>query len=156
MSAASAASQVVLVSAALLLFYVAVTDLREFKIRNDLVVVLVLLYFAHALLSGRWVSLHWHIGFALLMFALMLFAYAQNLMGGGDLKLLTVGFLWSGVECALPFVLILCVFALGHTLAARMGWVRAQWVNGRIKVPFAPSIAAGLIAIYLGGCLKPM
>jgi Flp pilus assembly protein protease CpaA len=141
--------------AATLLFYVAVTDLREFKIRNELIGVLVLLYFAHALVSGRWVSLHWHIGFALLMFSLMLFAYKQNLMGGGDLKLLTVGFLWSGVECAVPFVLILCVFALLHTLVAKRGWVQAQWVNGRIKVAFAPSVAAGLIGIYLSGCLNP-
>jgi len=137
------------------LFYVAVTDLRELKIRNELIVVLVLLYFAHALVSGRWASLHWHIGFALLTFTLMLFAYVRNIMGGGDLKLLTVGFLWSGVECAVPFALILCVFALVHTLVAKLGWVRAQWVNRRIKVPFAPSVAAGLIGIYLGGCLNP-
>jgi prepilin peptidase CpaA len=156
MSVATAASCVVLVSTAVLLFYIAVTDLREFKIRNELVVVLVLLYVAHAVASGRWVSLHWHVGFALLMFTLMLFAYVQNLMGGGDLKLLTVGFLWSGTECAVPFVLILCGFALLHTLIAKLGWVRAQWVNGRIKVPFAPSVAAGLIGIYLGGCLNPI
>ena len=156
MTLASSASHAVLVLTAALLFYIAVTDLREFRIRNELIIVLATLFFAHAGLSGRWVALHWNIGFAALMFVLMLIAYAQNLMGGGDLKLATVGFLWSGASCALPFVLILAVFAILHTLAAKLGLVRAQQVGGRVKVAFAPSVAAGLIGIYMGGYLNPM
>ena len=77
---------------AALLFYIAATDLRDFKIRNDLVIALGVLFFVHAGLSGRWTFLHWNIGFAAVMFAVMLYGYAQKLIGGGDLKLMTVGF----------------------------------------------------------------
>jgi len=151
-----AASHIVLVITAALLLYVAATDLRDFKIRNDLVIVLAALFFVHAVLSGRWTFLHWNIGFAAVMFALMLYGYAQKLIGGGDLKLMTVGFLWSGVYGAVPFLVILTLFALLHLLAAKRGWVRAQKVDGHTRVAFAPSVAAGLIGIFMGGCLAPL
>jgi len=38
------------------LFWVALTDLREFKVRNELVVILACLYVVYALFSGAWVS----------------------------------------------------------------------------------------------------
>ena len=150
------ASYLVLVVTAGLLFYIAATDLRSFKIRNDVVLVLVGLFFLHAALSGRWVDLHWNIGFAVFTFVVMLWCYAQGLMGGGDLKLLTVAFLWSGTHCALPFLIILVIVASLHALAAKLGWVNAQRVEGRMKVAFAPSVAAGLIGIFAVGCLRPL
>lgn len=155
MVAGGTASYFILVLTAALLFYMAVTDLREFKIRNDLILVLGGLFFVHAVLSGRWIEMHWNVAFAAVAFALMLFCYAQGLMGGGDLKLMTVALLWSGVRCALPFLIILVIMALLHALAAKLDWVRAQRVNGRIRIAFAPSIAAGLIGIFLLGCLAP-
>jgi Flp pilus assembly protein protease CpaA len=156
MSAAGPAAHVVLVVTAGLLLFVAANDLRDFKIPNELIAILAALFFIHAGLSGRWVTLHWNVGFAAGMFAVMLWAYAQNLMGGGDLKLMTVGFLWSGLHCAVPFLVILTVFALLHTLAAKLGWVRAQRAHGRIRIPFAPSVAAALIGIFMVGCLAPV
>src|SRR5215208_185778 len=99
MDMANPASHMILVVTAALLFYIAVNDLREFKIRNDLLLVLTALFFVHAALSGRWVTLHWNILFATVMFVAMLWAYGQKLMGGGDLKLLAVAFLWCGVIC---------------------------------------------------------
>ena len=56
------ASYYVLVVTAALLFYIAITDLREFKIRNDLILVVAGLFFVHAFLSGRWVEMHWNVG----------------------------------------------------------------------------------------------
>ena len=155
MTVALAFSYLVLVVTAGLLFYVAATDLRAYKIPNEMVLVLGALFFVHAALSGRWVDLHWNIGFAVVTFILMAFCYAQGLMGGGDLKLLAVAFLWSGVHCALPFLIFLVIFASLHTLAAKFEWVSAQRVDGRIKVAFAPSIAVGLIGIFVTGCVSP-
>jgi len=149
------ASYFILILTAALLFYVAATDLREFKIRNDLMLVLGGLFFVHAALSGRWIDLHWHIAFAAAAFAFMLVCYAQNLMGGGDLKFMTVALLWSGMQCVLPFLIIVVIVALVHTLVAKLGWVRAQTVHGRMRIAFAPSIAAGLIGIFMLGCLAP-
>src|SRR5262245_43085550 len=103
-------SHVVLVITAAVLFYVALTDFKQFKIRNELILVLVGLFVVHALLSGRWVSAHWNLAFAALMFCIMLYFYAQNLMGGGDVKILTVGFLWVGFIFVFLFVVLLAVF----------------------------------------------
>jgi Flp pilus assembly protein protease CpaA len=102
MALAPTLSHVVLVITAGVLFYVALTDLKYFKIRNELILVLAGLYILHALLSGRWVSAHWNLGFAALMFSIMLYFYTQNAMGGGDVKILTIAFLWLGVGCAFP------------------------------------------------------
>jgi prepilin peptidase CpaA len=150
------AAYLVLVITAAVLFYTAATDLRAYKIPNEIVIALAALFFVHAALSGRWTELHWNLGFAAILSALMLFAYAQRLMGGGDLKLLAVAFLWTGPWCVLPFLVILLLFAAAHALAAKFDWVQCQrTADGRMKLAFAPSIAAGLIGIFMLGCLAP-
>src|SRR4051812_3915646 len=120
MPRAEAASYFVIVITAGVLFYVSLRDLRDFKIRNELVFVLAGLFFLHALLSGRWIHIHWNLAFAAITFALMLLAYAQGLMGGGDLKLMTVALLWTGPQCAALFLLIVVVAALVHTGIAKV------------------------------------
>src|SRR5260370_40168172 len=122
-------SHVVLVITAAVLFYVALTDFKEFKIRNELILVLAGLFVVHALLSGRWMSAHWILVFAALMFGVMLYFYAQNWMGGGDVKILTVGFLWVGFLCAFPFAVLLAVFAAVHLVAGTIGWVEGHHVR---------------------------
>ena len=86
----------------------------------------------------------------------MLLCYARGLMGGGDLKLMTVALLWSGPHCAIPFLIILVFTAFLLAVAAKFGWVRAQRANGRIKIAFAPAIAAGMIGNLMLGCLRPI
>jgi prepilin peptidase CpaA len=149
-------SQVVLIITAATLFYAAVTDLKEFKIRNELVLVLVGLFVVHALLSGRWAIVHWNLALAALMFCVMLYFYAKNWMGGGDVKILTVGFLWIGVDCALVFAVLLMVFAITHALAAKFDWVKVEQVGTHKRIPFAPSVAAALIVCFMLGCLRPV
>lgn len=156
MPASVALSQAVLVITSGLLFYVSLTDLRDYRISNELVLVIGALFFLYAFLSGRWVSMHWNIGFASLMFVIMLLAYTQRLMGGGDLKILTVAFLWVGVDCALLFAVLLIVCAAMLTAAAKLGWIGAQTVDGRIRIAFAPAVAGALIGTFLLGCLKPL
>jgi Flp pilus assembly protein protease CpaA len=63
---------------------------------------------------------HWNVAFAALMFYVMLYFYAQNLMGSGDVKILTVGFLWVGFLCAFPFAARLAVFAAVHVVAEKL------------------------------------
>jgi len=149
-------SHVVLVITGAVLFYVALTDFKQFKIRNELILVLAGLFVIHALLSGRWVSAHWNLAFAALMFGVMFYFYAQNLMGGGDVKILTVGFLWVGFGCALPFAVLLAVFAAVHVVAAKFGWAEVQQVGDKKRIPLAPSVAAALILCFILGCLQPI
>jgi prepilin peptidase CpaA len=140
----------VLIATAVVLLYAARTDLREFKIRNNLVLALACLYVLYAALSGEWVSAHWHIGLAVVMFVVLMVFYAQNWLGGGDVKILTVGFLWVGLRYALPFTLFLLVFSVGHVvLAQKFAWVRVRRAEGRSSaIPFAPAVAAALIGVF--------
>ena len=94
----------ILVLTAATLFWVALTDLREFKVRNEFVAILAGLYLLHALCSGAWVSMQWNFAFALLMLLGGAYAYSLQQIGGGDLKLLAVAFLWTGPWFAAPFV----------------------------------------------------
>jgi prepilin peptidase CpaA len=148
----------VLVIAAAILFYAALTDLKRYHIRNELIVVLAGLFVLHAFLSGRWPGIAWNVGLALLIFAVMLYFYSQNLLGGGDVKLLTVAFLWAGVDCALPFAILLLLFATVHVIAGKLGWVVLRRVgeDKRSRIAFAPSVAAALIGIFMLGCLAPV
>ena len=146
-------ARTVLVITAAVLFYAAWNDLRRFRIPNELVGALAVLYLIHAIVSGRWNEIPWNAALAFLMFLIMLIFYVRKTMGGGDLKLLTVGFLWAGFSCALLFTILLLAFALVHAFLVQMGFVNAIGEDGR-RVPLAPAIAAALIGIFMLGCLE--
>ena len=112
-------ANVVLVITATTLFYAAMTDLREFKIRNELIVVLACLYGIYAFVTGQWVTAYWNVALALFMFVVLMYFYAQKMVGGGDVKILAVAFLWTGIRYALPFTLLLLVFGYGHVFMAK-------------------------------------
>jgi prepilin peptidase CpaA len=151
-----AASNLILVITAAVLFYAALTDLKRYTIRNEVVLVLALLFFVHAFVSGRWTSIAWNIGLSTVILAILIYFYSHKLVGGGDVKLLTVALLWVGLDCALPFAVLLLISTTIHTLAAKIGWADTQHLAGddRRRIPFAPSIAAALIGIFLLGCLR--
>jgi len=144
----------VLVLTAATLFYAALTDLREYRIRNELILVLAGLFVVHAALSGRWVGIYWNLGAALAIFLVALYFYSNKLMGGGDVKILTVAFLWVGVDCALPLAILMLIFVIIHTFVARLGWIRVERVDGHMRIPFAPSVAGALVGTFMLGCIE--
>jgi prepilin peptidase CpaA len=145
---------VVLIITAAVLFYAALTDLRDFQIRNELILALISLWFVYVAVNHQWAQFYWNIAFAAFLLTFMLYFYARNWMGGGDVKLAAVAFLWTGIECALMFALLLLGFAVIHTAAAKLGWVAVRREDdGAMRIPFAPSIAAALIGIFMLGCL---
>jgi prepilin signal peptidase PulO-like enzyme (type II secretory pathway) len=75
-------------------------------------------------------------------------------MGGGDVKMLAVTFLWTGIQCALVFAILLTIFIVVHLGIVKLGWAKVQEVRGRKRIPFAPSIAAALIVTFMSGCLE--
>jgi prepilin peptidase CpaA len=148
-------SPIVLFMAAAVLFYAALTDLRDFQIRNELILALISLWFVYVAINHQWAKFYWNIAFAAFLLAFMLYFYARNWMGGGDVKLAAVAFLWTGLECALVFALLLLGFAVVHTAAAKLGWVAVRrGDDGAMRIPFAPSIAAALIGVFALGCLR--
>jgi len=146
----------VLLATVAALSYAAFIDLKHYRIRNELIVLLIGLFFLYSLLSDRWITAAWHLGFAAGILLFLLYPYARHWMGGGDVKILTVAFLWTGIECALPFVVLLLLFVSFHTIAARFGWVGSQQTDDdrRQRIPFAPSIAAALTVTLSLGCLR--
>lgn len=155
-SSAVVASQIVLVITAAVLLYIAVADLTHFKISNRALVILAALFFLHALLSGRWMMLYWNVGIAVLLFVLFSYFYSLRLLGGGDVKLLTVALLWVGPRCAFEFAVFLLIFIAIHAAIAKFEWAGGQTIDNRRLIAFAPSIAAALIAVLISGCLKPI
>jgi prepilin peptidase CpaA len=148
-------SQIVVILTGAVLFYVAFTDFKHYKIRNEVVLVLAALFLLYVFIIGSWATLAWNSGFAALAFLFMLVCYSTGLMGGGDVKLLTVALLWVGPFCAVPFAIFLLFFASIHTLAAKLKLVEALVDNGgKQRIAFAPSLAAALITVFLVGCLN--
>jgi prepilin peptidase CpaA len=143
-------SYFVLVAASAVLLQAAWTDLREYKIRNELVLALAGLFVLYALLVGHWTGLKWDIGFAAVMFLAMLVVYGLGWMGGGDVKILAVAFLWTGVWGALPFAILLAIFSSIHATAVKLGWLKGQAAQGgHLRIPFAPSVAGALICVFI-------
>ncbi len=155
MALSAGLANIVLIITAGVLLYVAVADLKSYTIRNEFIVLLVGLFLLHVAISGRWSVLPWNLAIAAVIFAVQLYFYSRHWMGGGDVKMLTVAFLWVGVDCALPFAILLAVFVSLHGLAAKLKWVPSQQAanDQRQRIPFAPSIAAALIGVFVLNCL---
>jgi prepilin peptidase CpaA len=147
-------ANIVLALTAGILLYAAITDLRRYTISNISVLALVVLLIAYTAVTGRWTVLVWNVGIATLLFGILFYFYSRSWMGGGDLKILTVAFLWIGSDCALLFAILLCAFASIHGLAAKLNWAPSQnsASDKRARIAFAPSVAAALIGTFLLGC----
>ncbi|MGE9007776.1 A24 family peptidase [Leptospira interrogans] len=146
----TAGSYLIIVITSALLLRAAWTDCREYKIRNELVLALMGLFVLYAVLIHQWFDLKWDVAFAVLMFVLLLAFYALGWMGGGDVKILAVAFLWTGLSGALVFSLLLAVFSGLHSLGAKLGWVQSRLAeDGRRRIPFAPSVAGALICTFI-------
>jgi len=84
------------------------------------------------------------------MFVILIVFYSLGWMGGGDVKILAIAFLWTGLSGALPFAILLALFSGAHGIAAKLGWVKSQvTAGGRRRIPFAPSVAAALICTFM-------
>src|SRR3984885_15914579 len=92
------------------LFYVGYTDFRTFKIRNNVLLLLLVLYVLLALVDRSLFEVMWNVILAVVMFVVLLWFYTQREIGGGDVKLLTVACLWGGIHCALLFSILLILF----------------------------------------------
>jgi prepilin peptidase CpaA len=150
------ASEVVLVATAAVVVYAAVTDFRTFTISNSLIVALALLFVLYTSISGRWSEVFWNIGFATLILVFLIWFYALGWMGGGDVKLLTVALLWTGLHCALVFAILLLVFSCLHTAVVKIKGAATKKSNGgaQTRIAFAPSVAAALVGVFMLGCLR--
>jgi Flp pilus assembly protein protease CpaA len=120
-----------------LLCYVALMDLRTFKIENKSVVLLFVLYILYVGAS---------------VFGFLLWSYTRGAVGGGDVKFVPIVCLWVGAHCAMLFSVLLLVFILLHLTIVRLGWASVRAINGRRAIPYAPSVAGAMLGAILLGC----
>jgi prepilin peptidase CpaA len=101
----------------------AVSDLTTYKIRNNLVLTLLLAYLAFAPIAGipgHEIARSVAVAGVTLLFSFALFA--ARLIGGGDAKLATVTTLWLGADNAFAYVLLLTL--LGGVLGVIVYFLR--------------------------------
>jgi Flp pilus assembly protein protease CpaA len=140
-------------AAVAVLFYVGVTDFMTFKIRNDTVLLLLVLYLIFALIDRSWTEIFYDVILAVIIFSVSVWFYTRGVIGGGDVKFVTVVCLWIGIRCALVFSVCLLALIVLHLVAAKVGWAQTKPAAGRQAIPYAPSVAGALIACIMLGCL---
>lgn len=135
------------------IFYVGFTDFRTFKIRNNVLLLVLLLYVLFALVARTPPEILSNVIFAAIIFAVLALFYTKGVIGGGDVKLVAIVCLWVGVHCALLFSILLLLFIGLHLFAAWLGWADTKPMAGRFAIPYAPSVAGALIVTAMSGCL---
>lgn len=111
------------------LIYAAYTDLREMRITNKTCLAGLAAFAVYALTlfaSGTGAQVLSALGVAAAVFTVTAVMNAKNLLGGGDVKLLTVLALWTGPYFFLDtfFIVALC-----GGVVAIFAYVRMQWFN---------------------------
>jgi prepilin peptidase CpaA len=139
-----------LIALAIALVFAAFTDLRRRQIDNWLNAAIALAAPAFWWSSGLslWPDVALQLGVALAAFALLAGMFALKMMGGGDVKLLTVLALWIQWDV---FVQLLMVMALaGGVLTIVMGaWHVMRRQRERLAIPYGVAIAfGGLWVLY--------
>jgi prepilin peptidase CpaA len=124
------------------LIFVILDDLKNFRIRNEAVIFMAVLFLADAITRGQYHDTLAHLSFGGIMFLLIIAIYALGMMGGGDAKLLAVAFLWLGVGAATIFSALLLILTLVYWLGAYARVFPKQIVAGRMKIPYGPAIAS--------------
>ena len=95
-------------------------DLHHYRIRNSITALLGLLFLAWTIARGDYSNLLWHAVFAFGASTLLLCLYARHLMGGGDVKLLAVAFLWVGWQGSLIFSVVLFMMSFVYAVGAKL------------------------------------
>jgi prepilin peptidase CpaA len=139
-----------LIALAIALVFAAFTDLRRRQIDNWLNAAIALAAPAFWWSSGLslWPDVALQLGVALAAFVLLAGLFALKMMGGGDVKLLTVLALWVPWDA---FIQLLMVMAIaGGVLTIVMGmWHVMRRQRDRLAIPYGVAIAfGGLWVLY--------
>ncbi|WP_167730285.1 prepilin peptidase [Terasakiella sp. SH-1] len=140
-----------------LLLVAAIEDLDDYRIPNFISLALIGLYPLYVLTAPFEVYLGWSFGIASLFFLMGLGLFSLGIMGGGDVKLITLTALWVGPVGLIPFLLgmalvggAMSLFMLSapvrHSTAyvcVHMGLMRAQEKILTDKLPYGVAICAG-------------
>jgi len=131
------------------LIFVIVEDLKNYRIRNKNIGILLLETLFLIIITKGIGDLYWHFVLATLALTVLIFSYHRQFVGGGDAKLIAVAFLYVGPSSSLLFAIALLLCTLLYWLAVKADLVPFQRIGGRIRVPFGPSVASAWIVTML-------
>jgi len=133
-----------LIALAIALLFAASTDLKRRQIDNWLNIAIALgaplFWWASGL--SLWPGVAMQFGVAIAAFAILAGLFALGLMGGGDVKLLTVLALWIEPGAFLQLIVIMAL-AGGALTVVMGGWHFLQRQKERLAIPYGVAIAIG-------------
>ncbi len=135
-----------LIALAIALVFAAATDLKRRQIDNWLNGAIALAAPAFWWASGMslWPDVAIQFGIAVLAFAFFAALFAMKLMGGGDVKLLTVLALWIEPTAFLQLLIIMAL--AGGALTIVMGIIHIlRRQKDRLAIPYGVAIAFGAL-----------
>ena len=135
-----------------ILAYVIFDDLNNYKIRNQSIGLLIGLFLIKTVISGAYLAAGVQLLIALLLFLVLLIPYSRGLMGGGDVKLLGVAFLWLSDSERMVFAVLFFLLTVAYVVAAKLGLVPSRGKTA-VFIPFAPSIAGAWLLTILASAL---
>ncbi|PLK25202.1 peptidase [Porphyrobacter sp. TH134] len=143
-----------LIALAIALVFAAFTDIRRRQIDNwlNLGIALVAPAFWWASGMSLWPDVAIQLGVALAAFAVFAGIFALGMMGGGDVKLLTVLALWVTPQAFMQLLLVMAL-AGGVLTVAMVIWHTTLRQKDKLAIPYGVAIAFGglwvLAANYL-------
>lgn len=136
-------------SVSAILVFVIFDDLKNYRIRNQAIGLLIALFIVKILISGAYSAAGSQLAIAIILFLIFLIPYSQGQIGGGDVKLLGVALLWLDAPERLNFAILFLLLTLAYVVAAKFGRAPSRGKT-KVFIPFAPSIAgAWLLAIAI-------
>jgi prepilin peptidase CpaA len=134
----------------------AVQDLSDYTIPNSLIIAMATAYPFYVLSTPMDITWGWSLAVAGVFFLIGLGLFSAGIMGGGDVKLITVTALWVGVDGLAPFVIVMSVVGglmsilmlttlrqVSAYYCGRMGFISVQEKIMTDQLPYGVAICAG-------------
>lgn len=135
-----------------ILVYIIIDDLNNYRIRNEAIGFLLALFVLNTLVTSSYQEAGLKLAIATGFFLVLLFPYSRGALGGGDVKLLGVAFLWLGGPQRLEFAFLFFLLTLTYVAAAKLGLAPSRGEKAAF-IPFAPSIAGAWLLTILASAL---
>ncbi|WP_379922304.1 prepilin peptidase [Erythrobacter sp. R86502] len=137
-------SYVLLIALAIALVFAAFTDMRRRQIDNwlNLGIAIGAPVFWWSSGLSLWPDVAIQFGVALAAFAVFAGLFALRMMGGGDVKLLTVLALWVSPQAFMQLLLVMAL-AGGALTIVMVAWHTIRRQKGKLAIPYGVAIAFG-------------
>lgn len=127
---------------AFILIYISIDDFLNFRIKNEVIILLIILAIIKFLIIGFNTQFIEHILYAFLIFIFIIVIYSLGIFGGGDAKLLAVIFFIIDKSHWLNFYFELMFITLVYSLLAYLKLIPLRKVTKGTKIPYGPCICA--------------